>query len=522
VTRNDATPTAATTGPAPAAAAPWWWRVLGIRRRVGARRVKWLKVAPSRWGWVLLIGVLGLAGSGAFAEYSMQPDFCRSCHLMEPYYKAWHTSTHNKVPCTDCHFEPGLENTLKGKWEASSQAAKYITGTYGSKPHAQIHDSSCMRSGCHEKRLLEGKVNWTVKGVSGGDVTIRFDHAPHLGQLRLGKQLRCVSCHSQIVQGEHLVVTLDTCFLCHMKNREHGRKEETLGGCRACHDAPKEKIRLATGMFNHGDYLDRGVTCDNCHSDVIRGNGTVPRQMCWNCHNQPAQVAKYNEPGLLHEEHVNKHKVECSACHTQIEHFLNAGAKLTDVKAGAAAAAAHGSTDTNTCAQCHEQTHLGPADLYRGTGGRGVPDMPSPMFRAQVDCIACHKAQKRDANDAGVVGQTFVAVQDSCNYCHATKYDGVLDAWHRLIDGSLAKTEADVASATAEARAAQMSPEQRKQADQLLADAAHNVRLVKLGHGVHNVNYATAVLSVARENCNKVRRLAGGAGSSAAAAGAGP
>ena len=73
--------------------------------------------------------------------------------------------------------------------------------------------------------------------------------------------------------------------------------------------------------------------------------------------------------------------------------------------------------------------HGGPAELYRGTGGRGVPDMPSPMSRAQVDCIACHKSQEGTSDAAAVVGQTFVAVQESCNYCHGTKYDGVLDVW---------------------------------------------------------------------------------------------
>ena len=122
----------------------WWMKLLGIRRRPGGR---FFRYAPTVWGFVLLGGFTLAAGSAAFAEYSMQPDFCRSCHIMEPYYQAWHTSTHKNVPCTDCHFEPGLQNTLKGKFEASSQAAKFITGTYGSKPHAQINDVSCMRSG---------------------------------------------------------------------------------------------------------------------------------------------------------------------------------------------------------------------------------------------------------------------------------------------------------------------------------------------------------------------------------------
>jgi hypothetical protein len=42
------------------------------------------------------------------------------------------------------------------------------------------------------------------------------------------------------------------------------------------------------------------------------------------------------------------------------------------------------------------------------------------------------------------------------------------------------------------------------QAQRLMDDAEHNIRLVKLGHGVHNVNYATALLNVAIECCQKV------------------
>ncbi len=50
----------------------------------------------------------------------------------------------------------------------------------------------------------------------------------------------------------------------------------------------------------------------------------------------------------------------------------------------------------------------------------------------------------------------------------------------------------------------------RGKVKQLLADAEHNIRLVKLGHGVHNVNYATALLNAAVQWCNEVDRIAGG------------
>jgi nitrate/TMAO reductase-like tetraheme cytochrome c subunit len=474
--------------------------VLGVRRRAPGG---WMPVVLTPWGWVLLALVIMGAGTAGFAEYSMQPDFCRSCHIMEPYYAAWHSSTHKNVPCADCHFEPGLQNTLKGKWEASSQAVKYITNTYGSKPHAEIRDESCLRSGCHEKRILEGKVKWNAPSARGGTVTIGFDHAPHLSQERRGKNLRCVSCHSQMVQGQHIVVTTDTCFLCHMKGLEHGRHDDTLGGCQACHDAPKGEIRLSTGMFAHKDYTDRGVTCENCHSEVVKGDGSVPRQVCWNCHNQPAQIARYGETVFLHDNHITKHKVECSSCHVQIEHSIAAAAPSKRL--------AHGPLgDSGSCGQCHEQSHAGPAEMYRGLGGRGVPELASPMSRAQVDCIACHRDQKYAGEAAQVLGQTFKFSPETCVNCHGSKYEGSLEVWRRQIAMELDRAEAAYATALAAVSVPDLAiaPPERLKADRFLDDADYNIRFVRLAHGVHNVNYATAVLNAAIDMSAKARGIA--------------
>jgi hypothetical protein len=276
-----------------------------------------------------------------------------------------------------------------------------------------------------------------------------------------------------------------------------------MGGCTACHDAPKAKIELATGDFQHSDYLSRGVTCNNCHSDSIKGDGAVPKQVCWTCHNQPAQVARFPDTRFLHDQHVTAHKVECTSCHLKIEHNLNAGAIVAKTQA----AGTHENMEGATCSSCHEQMHMGPSELYRGVGGRGVPDMPSPMSRAQVDCIACHKSRKESSESAAVVGQTFVAVQDSCNYCHGTKYDTALGTWKGIIAKKLEDAEAAHAKTQAAAGRVTLNGTDQLKVNRALDDAAHNIRLVKLGHGVHNVNYATAVLNVAIERCKEADDL---------------
>src|SRR5208282_1335144 len=100
-------------------------------------------------------------------------------HIMEPYYQAWKSSAHNGVACVECHYPPGSPQTiLWKKFQALSQVAKYVTRTYSSKPFAEVEDQSCMRSGCHSTRLLEGTIITKTK--------IKFNHREHLTRLRRG------------------------------------------------------------------------------------------------------------------------------------------------------------------------------------------------------------------------------------------------------------------------------------------------------------------------------------------------
>jgi formate-dependent nitrite reductase cytochrome c552 subunit len=150
--------------------------------------------------------------------------------------------------------------------------------------------------------------------------------------------------------------------------------------------------------------------------------------------------------------------------------------------------------------------------MYRGVGGRGgVPDMPSPMSRARVNCIACHKQEENSSADAQFAGQTFLAVQQSCDGCHGNKYEGSLAEWKSTIAANTQRAESGLVAAqqSLAQHSGTVSPETKLAAQRLIDDADYNIRFVKLAHGVHNVNYATALLNVAIENCNQARRLLG-------------
>lgn len=279
--------------------------------------------APSprrrRRGRVLLIvlGILlvtgGAAGAGLW-HVSTSPLLCNSCHIMKPYVDAWKTSKHADVTCVQCHYPPGFRDTIWVKYQALTQVVKWATQTYSSKPFAEIEDASCLRSGCHDRRLLQGATVFK-RGIV-------FDHKPHLEEPRRGRQLRCTSCHSQIVVGTHIEVTASSCYLCHFKGTKTARELHPIGGCPGCHRAPQGELQIESVRFNHKEIVQRGVACEKCHLNVIEGDGAAPRERCFTCHNQPEKLDRYPDTAFLHDFHVASHNIECARCHTEIVHRL--------------------------------------------------------------------------------------------------------------------------------------------------------------------------------------------------------
>ena len=272
-----------------------------------------------RRGRIVLIVVAGLVVVGGAAvaglwELSTSPLLCNACHIMKPYVEAWRTSKHNTVTCVQCHYPPGFRDTIWVKYQALSQVVKWATQTYSSKPFAEIEDASCLRSGCHSQRVLQGKVVFK-RGII-------FDHRPHLEQVRRGRELRCTSCHSQIVIGTHIEVTESTCFLCHFKGMKTGRELTPIAGCTGCHQAPKGDIMIGSIRFNHEEMVERGVACQKCHLNVVAGEGEAPRERCFTCHNELGKLERYGDTLFIHDFHVAGHNIECARCHTEIRHRL--------------------------------------------------------------------------------------------------------------------------------------------------------------------------------------------------------
>jgi nitrate/TMAO reductase-like tetraheme cytochrome c subunit len=434
--------------------------------------------------WLFLMVIM----AGAAAWYTSRPVFCASCHNMVPYYESWQKSNHRDVTCVECHFPPGLGGKVRGKVLGLVQLLKYVTSSAGPRPAAEIPDASCLRSGCHETRLLSGVVDFRVQvkddSGPGREIVIPFDHTPHLQPGRRGKTLRCTSCHSQIVQGSHMTVTATTCFLCHFKDQPFN---ERLSACTHCHQIPEGEFFLGGKKFTHTLAFNNGVDCRNCHADLIRGKGEVPRKQCQSCHNREGDLARYDDHDFIHSKHVSEHKVDCTQCHMPIEHNLSRD-KIQDAVAD--------------CQACHPKHHQVQVNILQGAGMETIAGQSNPMLAVRAECRTCHRL----VDDKPKKGELVRGSYDMCAMCHNAgevaqfKTDHVdLQTALPLLRDSLGKVEAAGKTAgLAKARAEKIAAE--------TAAMRHDLDLLITGNDVHNMHMAAKLV---RQTLKHLKDLCG-------------
>lgn len=418
----------------------------------------------------------------ASAEYTSRPAFCPTCHYMETFYQSWRTSAHNKIDCVECHFEPGISGTVRGKLNGLVQIVNYVSMSYKKrKPWAEIPDNTCARSGCHEMQGMQDSL-YNFKGVM-------FSHKNHLQEQRRGKTLKCTSCHSQVVQGSHIEVTEATCFTCHFKKSDDPEhKFDKLSDCNTCHSwKDKSKEQMASYRYDHTSVVENKIACVDCHSNVVTGKGDVAKERCFQCHFENDRLEKFTDTKLMHETHIKKHSTKCFTCHNQIEHKIQ---KMDP-------------TAPPDCQSCHTNAHTSQVSLYTGENGFGVEKTPSAMFLNGINCRGCHIFHEMDKMDIS----TSTAGNKSCEKCHGKGYDKLLDQWKqgtakRLTTiNSIYKTVSPIVSRS--------SNNQKSQAEELLKEAEHNIKIVEIGKSVHNVQFAERLLLGAYDLMKKALTLVG-------------
>lgn len=251
---------------------------------------------------ICLVSVGVVLGAYFYAKEVMfdSPKNCNICHFMTPFVEKWAASTHKGVDCLKCHVYTPLS--------AAFGQLRLWTGVYNPRPKTIVPDRNCLRSGCHDRRLIESKAILTKRGIN-------FDHMPHFTEIKRGIKLHCRSCHSDIVQGEHMKVSMNVCFLCHFKGAS---PDHAVTGCPSCHTAPKQPVVVKGQTISHEETVKAGLKCNRCHTEITRGDGIAPKEKCYFCHVEKTEM--YEDVRSVHLTHVTRSQLDCLWCHPRIEH----------------------------------------------------------------------------------------------------------------------------------------------------------------------------------------------------------
>ena len=358
-----------------------------------------------RWlRWIVLFGGIALifsALTGAVLfETTSQSGFCKSCHLMEPYYESWQRGSHAKVECTACHMPPGIKGKVLTKFQALTQLTKYLTRTWGTKPWGHVTDESCLV--CHDLAKLKGE------GARSWRPGLRFDHSPHLADSVRHRKLLCSTCHKQVERSVHMQVATQACAICHFKPDPTGQNAR-LSKCVTCHVAGE--VHKQNGFaIAHSEVATLAskpdADCVSCHRKVVDGQGEVPAYRCMQCHNDRGVMKSIGLPDEIHAVHVTKAGADCFNCHTEIVHrrpMLAVEPEGTD------------------CRQCHGASHAPQIRLFMGQlipGGT-----PSSMYRAGLQCSSCHVTGAAN-------GKPKLELKPSaCGQCHSPNLNARYQGW---------------------------------------------------------------------------------------------
>src|SRR5262245_16565692 len=343
-------------------------------------------VARRRWVKRLSLTILGLlVGSAALlgvAEHeTAKPDFCGSCHIMDPYHESWEADMHGgklEVACVDCHYAPGERTTIKAKLRGLSQVASYVSGRYGAtRPRAHVSNDSCMTSKCH------GDQKFMDKSIRLG--TVQFTHAKHLKRSTDDEQRH--EARLKELQGRLKSSVGDVRFAeLESVAQEAGPADERYDRLVAI-AAPTDSAVDRETLIEFSQLLHRGVRLAQL-SDL----------QCTNCHSYHSPTL--GTPAAKPEHHFQVQTTTCFTCHFNNEAF---------------------NTGTNSCLMCHSPPQ-GDIMVHKELTAESSEKLKAPELAAKpvkmnhadilaqkVDCIACHADVARDDS---------TVTRRDCERCH--------------------------------------------------------------------------------------------------------
>jgi nitrate/TMAO reductase-like tetraheme cytochrome c subunit len=407
------------------------------RRHKWRRRLKRLAI-----GGVVAVVLFSLLAVGA-EYYTSRPQFCGSCHIMDPYYVSWEHDIHSSKAgaiCVDCHYAPGEQHTFHAKFRGLSQAASYFSGRAGGgRPKAKVNDASCLRSGCHadrkymDKEVLLGKVKFKHSvHLNPNSESLKEKQADLEALTRKvadalpAERFREVESLAGVVQSaearnEQLGQYLSA-------NGLEGMKQDVLAYAEALHT--EARIAQLSGLkcagchqFDSSErhhFITAKTTCYTCHFMNQSFNANTGR--CMGCHEPPTTEvmvhggAATTKPGLqtlpggevtMNHTVIVANKVDCVSCHADL---IRGTGRVT----------------RRDCENCHDQQrYLKDFDHPTTQVVRDYHRAHTAAQRAR--CNDCHQLIQHQFAEVGpggdVVATTLSVVRQDCQHCHPDHHE---------------------------------------------------------------------------------------------------
>jgi len=436
-----------------------------------SRRLKRLSI-------IALVALVLLAVLGLGAEYyTSRPQFCGSCHIMEPYYKGWEKDIHSDkadAACVDCHYAPGQQHTLKAKFRGMSQLMSYFSGRAGrARPKAHVDDTSCLSSKCH------GDQKFMTEEIKLGNVT--FTHKKHLdpdSEMLVEKQRQLAELGQKLsdrLGSENLAAIRKLAQSVKHADEINWQITEWL----AAHTLlPHREDALAFAELLHAEVrIDQlnGLKCASCHQfePTIKDHFSVNKTTCFTCHfaNQPfntytgkclncheppsvavpvhatlrpdatKQTAGTRPEVTMNHELIVKNNVNCASCHADLvqgtgqvnrsdcedchdqEYYLKDFNKLT-TEVVREYHRIHAAGQHARCNDCHSLIQ------HQLTPTAETSDMVALLKPVRQDCQHCHPNHHREQielllGQGGFVSHTEAGIPSqmmgsrvNCRGCH--------------------------------------------------------------------------------------------------------
>jgi cytochrome c nitrite reductase small subunit len=322
----------------------------------------------------VLLGVVVLGGVGAigFWQYHEQPQFCATCHIMEPYLESWLASDYGAaahaaedVTCLDCH-EPTIQQQM-------DELVVYVQGNFTVPlEERQFGNEFCFD--CHEANehtSYEEVIQLTA------DLELN-PHGSHLGEI--------------------------DCEICH---KMHGVSEDY---CAECHGP------VATGA---------GWTTEVSRTAEIAV--WTPDMDCAVCHVMDPYLESLNDPNLLAYAHAQE-GLECLDCHTDVEAL-----EQVHEEAVPGRPVRRLTVEMDFCLDCHvANEHTSYEQVIERTTEYLIDDQninphdahPGSEVVGQTECYYCHQMHEESPLVNGCYSCHHERNFESCITCHSSAAGG--------------------------------------------------------------------------------------------------